>query len=209
MGVSAQSDQTPKDANKLHALTPDNLEDVLDYMDKHMATTKFRNAKQTFLPKANFNAVTTEDVIRLLVSRDKELHLSQQAQDEFVKRVVREGRKMFATCIFSEMSLTCVQALFEDGLSDDKFPFEESDCPGLVHKRTFRNSFLVHQSRFNTVYFDLNSEHEWDDLITKPIDFDESLLLGEGAFGHVYEIHIHGGQRSFSSVGHPISIKGR
>jgi hypothetical protein len=98
---------------------------------------------------------------------------------------------MFATCVFSEMSLTCVQALFDDGLTDARFPFKEEECPGLRSKRRFRTAFLINQSRFNSTYFTTDSEHQWDNRVAKPIDFDERSLLGSGAFGNVYEIWIN------------------
>jgi serine/threonine protein kinase len=192
-------DPVGDNANQQQTTSLDNLDDVLDYMDKHMASTIFREQKQIFLLQAALDAITTETVIRNLVSQDNELDLEQHAQEEFVQEVFAKGRKMFATCIFSAMSLTCVQALFDDGLTDTRFPFEEDECPGLKSNRKFRTTFLVNQSRFHTAYFKPDSEHQWDNRITKPIDFNEGLVLGAGTFGFVYEIWIHPGQRSFKS----------
>lgn len=174
--------------------------EVQSYMDEHMAQTEFEGQTQKFLPRPYFEVVTAEDVIKSLVSKDEDLHLSQPAQDDFVRKVLHQGRKMFATCIFSEMSLTCVQALFEDKLTDLEFPFKKEDCPGLKSKRQFYNTFLVNQLRFNVAYFEENSEYGWDDRMMKPIDFKESSLLGQGAFGDVYEVEIHPEQRSFRNV---------
>jgi hypothetical protein len=200
MGAFLKAPAQDDNINLQHATPLENHDDVLDYMDKHMANTMFRDEKQMFLPQANFDTVTAKAVIRNLVSRDSELHLGQHAQEEFVQDVFVKGRKMFATCVFSEMSLTCVQALFDDGLTDARFPFKEEECPGLRSKRRFRTAFLINQSRFNSTYFTTDSEHQWDNRVAKPIDFDERSLLGSGAFGNVYEIWIHSGQRSFNSV---------
>ncbi|KZM23618.1 uncharacterized protein EKO05_0007461 [Ascochyta rabiei] len=179
----------------------ENAAEVLDYMDEHMATTEFRGETQKFLPNPNFDIVTSERVIRNLVSKDRQLYIGELENEEFVHRVRREGRKMFATCIFGEFPLTCLKALFEDGLSDAKFPFEEKDCPGQIKKRKFCGSFIGNQKLFNPAYLHTNSEQKWDGRVTKPIEYSESksALLGQGAFGDVYEIRIHPSQRSFSS----------
>lgn len=178
------------------------FDQVPDYMDENMATTMFRGEEQKFLPKPNFDVVTAENVVRHLVSKDEELYLGLQEKEEFVKKIVLQGRKIFATCVFSDMPLTCVKALFEDGLTDAKFPFDEAACPGMKSKRKFRNSFIPNQKLFNPAYFDMDSEQDWDNRITKPIDFHEctTSLLGHGTFGNVYKIWIHRDQRSISSV---------
>ncbi|KAF9693554.1 hypothetical protein EKO04_008240 [Ascochyta lentis] len=179
----------------------ENVTQVSDYMDEHMTETVFRGEKQVFLPKPDFDIVSSESVIRSLVSNDEELYLGQLEKEELVQRIYREGRKMFATCVFGDLPLTCLKALFEDGLSDAKFPFDEDDCPGQISKRKFRASFIRNQKLFSPAYLEMDSEQNWDGRVTKPIEYDESKseLLGQGAFGDVYRIRIHCSQRSFSS----------
>lgn len=179
-----------------------NAAQVLEYMEKHLAKTTFRGEDQKFLPAPEFDKITSESVIRRLVQNGDNLYLGPGEEDDFVRKTYREGRKMFATCIFGELPLSCLKALFESGLSDANFPFEERDCPGQVNKRQFRKEFLGNQKLFNPAYFQMNSEQKWDGRVTKPVDYDEgkAALLGQGAFGDVYRIHIHPSQRSFSSV---------
>lgn len=180
----------------------ENVNQVVEYMDEHMTETEFRGETQRFLPTPNFEKVTSEIVIRELVSKDEELYLGQQERNDFVQRIHNEGRKMFATCIFGDLPLTCLKALFDDGLSDSRFPFKAEDCPGQKNKRKFRTNFIDNQRLFNPAFFKMNCEQKWDGRVTKPIENDESAsaLLGQGAFGNVYQIRIHPGQRSFSSV---------
>lgn len=182
----------------------DGFDQLLEYMDAHMVTTTFRGEEQTFLPRPNFDVVTAESVIHHLVSKDGDLYLGPTEKKDLVRKICAEGRKMFATCVYGELPLTCIKALFEYGLSDAKFPFKEKDCPAQKHKRKFKSCFLENQKRFNTAFFDLNSEQKWDGHTSKPLKLDESKtsLLGQGAFGDVYQIWIHPDQRSFSSVGH-------
>ncbi|KAF3052407.1 hypothetical protein E8E11_001850 [Didymella keratinophila] len=177
------------------------IDDVIEYMDSHMTTVTFRGEEQTFLPRPNFDLVTSEAVIRSCVSRDGNLCLGHQEQNDFVHKICTEGRKMFATCVYGELPLTCVKTLFESGLTDAKFPFREEDCPLQKYKRRFKACFLENQKLFNSAYLDLNSEQEWDGRVAKPVGLDErrSSLLGQGAFGDVYKIWIHPDQRSFSS----------
>lgn len=178
------------------------LDTVPEYMDDHMAATTFRGEDQTFLPTPYFDIVTAESVVRHLVSKDGNLYLGPQDQDDFIHKILTEGRKMFATCVYGDLPLTCVKTLFEYGLTDAKFPFREDDCPAQKNKRKFKSSFLENQKRFNPAFFELNSEHKWDGRMAKPVHLDESKssLLGQGAFGDVYKIWIHPDQRSFSSV---------
>ncbi|KAJ4353060.1 hypothetical protein N0V95_003713 [Ascochyta clinopodiicola] len=178
-----------------------NTEQVLEYMDKHLASTVFRGEKQRFLPRPNFEAVTAEDVVRTLVDKDGDLHLGPAEEEEFVRKILISGRKIFATCIYAEISLACVKALFECGLSDARFPLNEDDCTAQKYQRKFKKDYLERQRLFNAAYFQLNSEQTWTGHIAKPLMLDEggSALLGKGAFGNVYKIWIHPAQRSFTS----------
>jgi hypothetical protein len=179
----------------------EDAEQVVEYMDRHMAKTIFRGEEQEFLPTPHFDAVTTKTVIRALVSKDDELYLGED-EESFIRQVLAEGRKIFATCIYADLSLSCVKALFDFGLNDTKFPFTEEACPAHKNKRKFRLNFLENQKRFNPAYLRLNSTQRWSNLTAKPLKLDEGKhsLLGQGAFGNVYKVWIHPDQRSFSSV---------
>ena len=175
---------------------------VLDYMDNNMQEVHFKGVSQRFLPRSHLDIVTTKDVMHVVIKEAKGFYLGQQTREDLVEKLHRNGRKMFATCVYGTLSLTSLVALLEDGLSDERFPFKPEDCPGQCSKREFRQLFLENQKFFHTAYFGKSSEQNLDGGITIPIDHDEGdkALLGEGAFGRVFEIGIHEDQRSFSSV---------
>lgn len=186
--------------------------EVVEFMERNMAITMFRGEEQIFLPKPSFDIVTSEIVVRNLVSTDEGLVFEHQEREDFIQKVVLHGSKMFATCIFSEMSLACVKNLFDSGLTDEQFPFKISDClaftkagspPDFISRRKTRSTFVPNQKLFNTAFFSLDSELFLDDRVAKPIDFDESMkyLLGSGSSGLVYKIHIHPSQHSLPVVG--------
>lgn len=188
------------------SLEGNNLEtsdQVADYMDQNMVETMFRGEVQRFLPKLHFDIATSENVIRCLVMKDKEVYSGQKAAEVFIRRIVLSGRRIFATCVFSGMPLSCVKALFEDGLSDERPPLKSSDCPGLAEKREFRNTFIPNQKLFNPAFLSLDSEQTWNNHVSKPIEFNEDSksLLGSGTFGNVYQIQIDPNQHSLPLVG--------
>ncbi|KAF3011217.1 hypothetical protein E8E13_011625 [Curvularia kusanoi] len=174
---------------------------VADYMDEKMAEMMFRGEEQRFLPKPFFDIVTSKRVVRRLISADDELNLEEREAKAFTEQVLHDGLKMYATCIFSEMSLSLVKNLFAIGLTDKKFPLKEKDCPKQYQIRSFRNGFIMHQKLFNPAFISPNSELNWDKCIAKPINFteDEESLLGSGTFGNVYEIELHSSQHSLTS----------
>jgi hypothetical protein len=177
---------------------------AIKYMNEHMEDIEFRGETQEFLPRPSFDIVTAESVIRHIVKQDGHLFLGEQEREALIKRIAKYGRKMFATCVYGGLPMTCLKALFDDGLDDGQFPFKLNDCPGQKDKQAFRVSFLKNQKLFNPAYLSMDSEQDWDIRITKPIEYNEnkSSLLGQGAFGNVYRIYIHPEQRSFSSVCH-------
>lgn len=179
-----------------------NTSEILDYIDENMKEVKFRGVEQKFLPRPHLDSITTKDVIRVVIAKEEGFYLAQQKLEELVEEIYQKGRKMFATYVYSTLPLTCLVALLEDGLSDKRFPFSFEDCPRQYPKREFRSKFLQNQKYFHTAYFDISSEQTLDGGITIPIEHDEGheALLGEGAFGQVFRIDIHDGQRSFSSV---------
>lgn len=182
---------------------------VADYMDENMAEMMFRGEEQRFLPKPFFDIVTSERVVRRLILADDGLNLREREAKGFAEQVLRDGLKIYATCVFSETSLSCVRDLLAIGLTDKKFPFTEKDCPKQYQSRSFRNGFIRDQKLFNPAFIVPNSELDWDKCIAKPINFleDEKFLLGSGTFGNVYEIKLHSSQHSLSSVSYN-SVRG-
>jgi hypothetical protein len=175
---------------------------VCNYINTKLVEMDFRGEPQSFLPAPDFDVITAEDVVRAVIWKDQESYLGEQERENLVRRILKEGRKMFATCVYGGLPMTCLEGLFQDGLSDGKFPFKIENCPGQKNNQRFRSSFINNQKTFNVAFFRLSVEQTLDRNISKPISYDESdeALLGEGAFGQVYEISIHPSQRSFSSV---------
>lgn len=166
-----------------------------------MVTLSFKGQAQVFLPKSAFDTVTNKDVISRLISKDEDLYLNPQEEAELVTRVHQEGRKLFATCVYCDLPMTCLKALLDNGHTDAKVPLTLDDCPRERHKRKFVTGFLVHQKRFNTPYFAHESSQSLDDRVI-PIWLDESRsnMRGKGAFGEVYPARIHRDHHSLSCV---------
>ncbi|KAF3034086.1 hypothetical protein E8E12_005727 [Didymella heteroderae] len=181
--------------------TFDNVAQVRAYMNDHLKDTEFRGETQEFLPTPDFNIVTSEGVIRTVISKDEKLFLGHKDRAALILKISQEGRKMFATCVYGSLPMTCLKALFDDGLSDCRFPFKIGDAPGQKDNQKFIAAFIKNQKIFNVAFFARSSEQILDGGIRKPIDYDESedAMLGKGAFGEVYKIGIHPGQRSFTS----------
>lgn len=176
-------------------------------MNDQIVTTEFRGEDQEFLPTPDFDIVTDEAVIHTVVWKDEKLFLGQKERAAMVSQISQEGRKMFATCVYSGLPMTFLKALFDDGLNDCRLPFKEGDAPGQKNSQKFRATFMKNQKIFNVAFFKRSSEQILDGGIRKPIGYDESedKMLGRGAFGDVYKISIHPSQRSFTSVRHCIA----
>ncbi|KAJ4365203.1 positive regulation of MDA-5 signaling pathway [Neocucurbitaria cava] len=176
-------------------------DDVYEFMESHMVKWNFRGEMQEFLPKPAFAAVTTKEVIELVVSDDANFLLDVQAQEHFVMKVHEEAPIMFTTCFYAAgLSMAVLKALLDSGLNDQDLPLTKDSCANTKLKRLIP-TFCDNQKRFRIAYFGLNSMQNLGD-ITKPIKFDEDEkhLLGTGAFGEVWEIEIHDDHRSFFNV---------
>lgn len=184
-----------------------NTSEILDYIEANTVKYLFKGHEQEFLPRRDVDFVAAEETIRAVISKDNETWLSQKDKELFVKDTIQHGRKMFVTCVYGELPMSCLHALLKDGLTDKRFPFKLEDCAGQKDKRKFQKRFIVNQKLFKAAYFDLNSVLRLDGDIAKPIECDESdeALLGEGAFGQVFRIKIHKDHRSFSSVSYTLT----
>lgn len=175
-------------------------DDVFTYIQRNLVQTTFRGEQQRFLRKLAFDEITTKQTIHLVAAEDEALFLDEDDLGQFVGRVARDGKRLFATCVQGSLPMTCLQLLLESGLTDASMPLTEEDFPGRKFKRSFVGSFLPNQALFNTAYFHLDSIQDLSGL-TKPIDHDETKMIGKGAFGAVYTVKIHVEHRSFPSVG--------
>lgn len=129
--------------------------------------------------------------------------MDEKSLDEFVDRIFKNGKRLFATCIQGSLPMTCLKLLLENGVTDSNMPLSEEDFPGKKLKRHFVGSFLPNQTLFNVAFFELDEVQDLTGL-TKPIVYDENRLIGKGAFGAVYTIQILNEHRSFTSVCSPI-----
>lgn len=177
-----------------------NSDEVYRFMRTHMVKYKFRGETLQFLPRLDLEKVTTKDVIRLVCEKDKELYLDDELREQFIDQVYKNGRILFATCLYGDLPMNYLKGLLDDNLTDGNFPLNDGHCSNMKLERNF-DRILDNQRRFFIAYFDLDSMQSLDD-ITKPINFDEDpqFLLGNGAFGDVWEIEIHHQHRSFLCV---------
>lgn len=179
-----------------------NADSLWNFIERHTKKFNFRAHEQRFLPKRAFETITQENVIKQIIFQDRSL--SPQEKDDFVTEVHQKGPKLFVTCIYCELPMSCLKHLLDDGLSDRDFPLTDDQCPGWSprHQRLFTNCFLINQKRFNAPFFELDSFQKLDDSYPMPIDFDEdgSNLLGKGAFGEVWKVRIHKDHHSFDGV---------
>ena len=173
---------------------------LLDYVEEAMVTAKFRGQTQKFLPKPALDFATREGTIRGVIAEQNTGWLTIPEQEGFVFEICQRGRKMFIICVYAEKSMSFLRTLLNSGLDDSKYPFSSEDCPAQIGRSTFRNSIIANQIFFGARFFSLNSEQSLDDDMPKPINFDESKVLGRGAFGEVVKVQIPEEQRDFSSV---------
>ncbi|KAH6639406.1 kinase-like domain-containing protein [Boeremia exigua] len=177
----------------------EDTEDVFKYIQENVVQTVFRGEPQRFLRKAALDEVTSKETILLVTSDDEDVFLDEDGLERFADQVVKFGRQMFATCVQGSLPMTCLQLLLENGLTDTDMPLTEDNFPGSKKtKRRFVGSFIPNQALFSTAYFHLDSFQDLTGL-TKPIDHDESTLIGKGAFGAVYTVQIHEEHRAFAS----------
>ncbi|KAJ4355046.1 positive regulation of MDA-5 signaling pathway [Ascochyta clinopodiicola] len=174
------------------------VDDVFTYIQSNIRQTMFRGEQQHFLRKSAFDEITTRETVHLVASEDEDLFMDEKSLDQFVDRIFKDGKRLFATCVQGSLPMTCLQLLLENGLTDSNMPLSKEDFPGKKLKRNFVGSFLPNQTLFNVAFFELDEVQDLTGL-TKPIDHDENRLIGKGAFGAVYTIQIHSEQRSFTS----------
>jgi len=174
-------------------------EDVFAYMQLNLVQATFRGEPQRFLKKSAFDIITTKQNIRLVIDEEESLYLNEEELDTLVDQVARKGKRLFATCVQGSIPMTCLKLLLEKGLTDADMPLAKDHCPGTSPKRNFVSSFIPNQALFNTAYFELDGYQDLKGL-TKPIEHDENKLIGRGAFGSVYEVHVHPGYSSFADV---------
>lgn len=182
-----------------------NKPEVDAFIDRHMVTYKFRNHPQKFLPRSAVNAITELAVIRHIVQQDKVV-LSNQEQEELVNRIYKQGRKLFAICMYCDKPIKYVMAMLENGLTDADLPLEKHEFGSLSEKGAFVRIFMAAQKHFNTVYLEEDQFQELVDDVADsfsiPINFEDTTanFKGEGAFGAVYQVKIHPEQRTFKCV---------
>lgn len=172
------------------------------FMDSRMVKCTFKAQAQDFLPAKALMEATRREVIKNIVLKDENLRLSPSETSEFIDRICHEGCKLFLSCVYCSMPMSCLRNLMNMGFTDSNLPRTVDDCPSTENKRLFKTGFLVNLKRFYAPVFNMNSYQILDDTSPMPIDLEEELgnLLGRGAFGEVWNINIHADHFSFSVV---------
>lgn len=173
-------------------LIPGDLDSLYGFIVKHTATYNFKGHKQKFLPKEALDQASQRNIIEAFVLQSP-LGSSLSDVHSFVDQVHSRARKLFLTCIYSDLDMSLLKGLIENELTDNDLPLSENDCPNPKDQRGFESRFLNNQGLFNPVIFNMNSVQVLDDACPIPIDLPGGLtcLLGKGAFGEVYRIKIH------------------
>lgn len=177
-----------------------NLGNIWDLMDECMFVTNFQGQLMKFLPQTKFDLFSSRDMIMQITSRDADLHLSSDGMNEFVQKIFDGCRKMFITSIYSELSMSFLLELVEEGLTDSGYPFCKDDAsPSQRYSRKFHHSFLRNQKCFNPIFFDLGTFQllSWDAII--PIETYKGYQSGFEVSNHE-KVEIHKDQHSFPQV---------
>ncbi|KAF2635940.1 hypothetical protein P280DRAFT_522706 [Massarina eburnea CBS 473.64] len=177
--------------------------DVYDYMEDNMFTCKFRGTPHEFLPRSHLETVTGKSTIERVVKGDDLIMLNSRELSVFVEQVHLHGRRLFAICVYCDISMGALKVMVDNGLTDTRLPLGNDDFGSLDRHRGIVKVFTANQKHFNTAFFLENRIQELDDRISYrsiPIDFEEcpANFKGRGAFGEVWKVKIHPDHRGFS-----------
>lgn len=160
-----------------------------DCIDNHIETMMFCGHSQEFLSKQAFEKIITIESIHDFFFREQDLSAAGDTSECFMSNTIREGRKLFATCVYAGLSQEAIISLFPDGLNDARFQqIQNSPKSFGRHGTTLKDNL----KRFHIAYFAPDSTQNLDS-ITKPIDFTEnrSFVNGKGINGNIWSIRIH------------------
>lgn len=179
---------------------------VCDYMEDNMVFFNFRGQPQQFLPVSALNRVTQKDVVEKIIAQDKDLVINEHDEAQFIDRILKCGRKLFAICVHCDATMQHLKVMLDNGITDARLPLSKEDFGNLKEKRGFVRNFTANQKHFNTISLSTDSIQKLDDLqsdrFTIPIDYEEieANYKGKGAFGTVWKVRIHPDHHSFICV---------
>lgn len=114
-------------------------------------------------------------------------------QEEIVKAIVGNGRRLFATLISlsrPELILKFIEAdHFAGGQLDSKLPFSKQAVALILGDEKLSTRFEKHQWRFFLPFFCADQSHRELGVSTR-LPFVRCEHLGEGGFGEVYKMII-------------------
>ncbi|KAL6707156.1 hypothetical protein ACN47E_004703 [Coniothyrium glycines] len=185
----------------------EDIDAIRDFVEERTETMHFRGEEQNFLPKVDFETITTLAVIRLAVFDDSKLAMvkNEESREKFAKVVHEKARVLFTMCVVglqSSFPMLVLNGLMNEGLTDASLPLNRNSLASCTNKELTKEFKQIYdkQKLFRTAYFALNSYQNLDG-VTKPVKLEEGLsnILGKGAFGEVFRIEIHPQHRQFAS----------
>jgi hypothetical protein len=151
-------------------------------------------SERKYIPRHALYKLLTREFIAKRIDDVEEIPFYQK--DKVVDWVVNNGRKVFAILVLlknEEHHLT--QFIKEDGFSrmDERLPFDTGFLERVVPE--IKNDFDECQWQFVSPVLSKNIMHRaFSPRVRLPYVY--SKRLGEGGFGHVYEIQLHGDHRT-------------
>lgn len=180
-----------------------NADGVRDYIeDEKMVTYNFMSHPQQFYSREHFDVITDPHVIHNVVAKELGLILNNREQASLITKISKSGRKLFAICVCTEIPLDFLKAMLDNGLTDERLPLTKSQLDSLRQKTLYVKSFLGNQKQFNTISFTEDSHYCLDERFSDgfSIPIHRESVIGEGAFGQVWEVLIHHDYHDFSCV---------
>lgn len=163
-----------------------------------------------YIPQVDLDAIITKDAIAKVVEeQDADMlpwsHLADGdknlAKLEFVDKIWRTAKKLFAIYVYLGLTMHSLMALLSKGATDERPPSLEFSWNSFDYDRRKFDDLVKMQSWFKTFHFG-NKEsgqiHDVPEGTTVPISFGKRL--GEGAYSVVSEAEIDPCHQSFKKV---------
>jgi hypothetical protein len=184
------------------------IENILH--DKMKRFGSEENTDRMYIPQVDFDAIITRHaILEVLDEQDADIEWSSLTVDnerhsiklEFVDKIWRDARRLFAIYVYLGLSMRSLTALLSKGATDEKPPSIDISWNSLPGDRRKFDDLIKKQSWFKTFHFgnkESGQHHVVPEGTTVPISFGERL--GEGAYSVVWESEIDPCHQSFKKV---------
>lgn len=168
------------------------------------------NPDRMYIPQVDFDAIITRQaIVRVVDEQEKHMPWSSLKVDnephpaklEFVDKICRDARRLFAIYVYIGLTTESLRVLLSKGATDEKPPSIDISFNSLPGDRRKFDDLIKKQSWFKTFHFgnkESGQHHVVPEGTTVPISFGERL--GEGAYSVVWESEIDPCHQSFKKV---------